>query len=365
MLILRSVLKAHRNRRLTKHLSASIFKRIGRLLFLLLCLVVINSTAMVVFEKMKTADAVWLSFTTLTTVGYGDFSPSTAIGRTVTIVTMYGFAITLLSLLAAEVVEWRLVKMEKKRKGLWEFNDMKEHIQIINTPNTGTERYMVGLIREIQTTPAFINMPVQLLTRKYPDGLPDSLKALKPIHRTGSAEDGQMLFNINLEKAKHIIILARDCGDSLSDSLTFDILSQVKKINPTANIICEVVVDSNRERFVCCGATAVLRPVRAYPEIIVRALSHPGTEQILEDLFDAEGDSIHKLPCQFKDKAWKEIVMHCMSNNIGTPLAYFSASKIVMHPQPNDLCTGDFLAVLLNPQCESNIPALNAGLQAA
>ncbi len=363
MLFLLTLLKTHRRRRLTKHLSGNIFKRIFRLVLLLIFFIAINTAAMMVFEQITLGDAIWLSFTTLTTVGYGDYSASTFAGRTVTIITMYVFSISLLSLIIAETIDWKLLATSKKIKGLWEFADMANHIQIINTPNNDTERYLQRLITEIKATPALADMPIQLLTRKYPKGLPDSLSSLKVIHRTGMAEDGVIINHINLEKAKHIIILARDAYNSLSDSLTFDLLSRIVEINPNTNIIVEAVLDDNRQRFLALGAKAVIRPIRAYPGMVARALSHPGTERVLEDLFEAHGDSLHKIACTFKNASWGSLVTACIQQAVGTPLGYFDQGRIIMQPNFDQLCTGEALILLVKEGKVINIDSLQQAIQ--
>jgi len=103
---LSNLARSRRKRVLTKHLSSNIAKRVGFLLGLLLFLVGVNTAAMVWFEKMSLADGLWMSLTTITTVGYGDLSPSTLVGRTVTVVSLYTFAISVLTLLISEIVEW-------------------------------------------------------------------------------------------------------------------------------------------------------------------------------------------------------------------------------------------------------------------
>ncbi|WP_395373844.1 ion channel [Marinicella sp. W31] len=356
-------LRANKKRNLTKHLSSNIFRRVAKLLVGLSVLIIIHTVAMISFEKMNFKDALWLSFTTLTTVGYGDYSPSSWPGRISTILSMYLAAIWILSQLVSEIVDWKMVKSERKRKGLWEWKKMHDHIQIINTPNVDTERYLVRLISEIQKTPGLEELPVQLLTRKYPDGLPDSLSRLKVLHRTGRAEDMEIIHSIGLEKAKYIIILARDNTDSLSDSITFDILDQVSQINPDATVVAEAVIDANKNRFISKGAASAIRPVRAYPELIVRAMSNPGTERVLENLFQVEGDSFYKLPIKFSGIKWSDIVMQCLKMNIGTPLAFYQENELHTHPCHDEICNGDSIVAVVKENTHIDLEALQKALK--
>jgi voltage-gated potassium channel len=347
LLISRRLWVNYKNTRLTKHLSGNLFKRVLKLSFIMILLVIINSVSMIFFEKMSPGDAVWLSLTTMTTVGYGDFSPSTFMGRATTTIFMYGLAISVLTMLISEIIEWRIFTALKKKQGLWEWKDMLDHIQIINTPKIDAERYLLRLIKEMKSTPQLSDLPIQLLTRKYPDGLPASLESLKVLHRTGEAEDGSILSTIGIASAKYIVILARDYSDSISDSVTFDILSRVLEINPNTTVVVEAILDENRKRFLKMGASAVLRPVRAYPQIVVRSLTNIGSERLLENLFESHGDSIHCVDCEFNGITWKDAVIKCIDNNLGTPIGYFSKGELFSQPDFNVECNGDSLAIIV------------------
>lgn len=76
---------------------------------------------------------------------------------------------------------------------------MRDNTQIINTPVADAERYLHRLITDLQSTPLLTNLLIQLLTRKYPEGLPHVLSSLNILHRTGAAEDSAVLNSINLE----------------------------------------------------------------------------------------------------------------------------------------------------------------------
>ena len=53
-------------------------------------------------------DAIWWSATTITTVGYGDYTPISPFGRTIAIIVMFagiGIAVTLVSIISQKRVE--------------------------------------------------------------------------------------------------------------------------------------------------------------------------------------------------------------------------------------------------------------------
>jgi len=354
--------KSRRKRRLTKHLSSNIRKRIGFLLSLLLVLVAINTLAMVMFEEMSWNDGLWMSLTTITTVGYGDLSPSTSIGRLITVLSLYAFAISVLTLLISEIVEWRLLINDKKRRGFWVWKTMMNHIQIINSPNVDPSRYLQRLIGEINATSLLNGHPVKLLSRKFPDGLPPELTALKLLHRTGAAEDFEMLNSIGLDKADYIILLARDPQDTVSDSITFDVLMQIRSINSPARVIAEAVADHNHQRFLDAGADVVLRPIRAYPELVVRAMVNPGTEKVIEDLLNAQGDSLYREDVVFEEIPWIELVTQSLKCGVGTPIAYTKNGQINMHPDAHQVCSGDGLIVLSKQHSIKNVSTLKHAL---
>lgn len=353
-----SYARRRRKQKLTKHLSSNIGKRIGFLVTVLLVLIAINAMAMIYFEKMSPGDAVWMSLVTITTVGFGDFFPITFWGRLTTVLSLFVFAISILTSLITEVIEWRVIISEKKRRGFWVWKKMSGQIQIINTPNNDTERYLSRLLAEISSTAELKDLPVHLLSRKYPEGLPQSLVEQKLIHNTGAAEDIVTLKKTNIDKAKYILILARNTGDTLSDSATFDVLNQIRSLDSGASIVVEAVSDQNRIRFLDSGADVVIRPMRAYPELVVRAMVHPGTEQVLEDLLCSKGDSLYREDIKFESISWLDMVTSALTVGCGTPIGYICKGQIKLQPDSNDICTGDGIILISKQETIANVSLL-------
>ena len=69
--------------------------KIRVIFFGLFALLVVNAAAVAYFEKMRFADALYFTFVTGLTIGYGDIAPVTLIGRVVAILTgLIGIIIT-------------------------------------------------------------------------------------------------------------------------------------------------------------------------------------------------------------------------------------------------------------------------------
>ncbi|MFT7560946.1 MAG: voltage-gated potassium channel [Flavobacteriales bacterium] len=354
--MLTNLIRWQQRRTAKKYLTGSLYKRLRFLILFLVILCVANSIVLEITDKIAFTDALWLSVTTITTVGYGDFSPSTTIGRISTFISLYSFGIVFLSIIIGEVIEWHSDRRERMRNGDWEWKGMQDHILIINTPNNNTDIYLDRLVNEIRKTPELSEGVIQIVTRKYPDGLPESLRSHKVIHTNGVAENSDVLRSVNVEHATTIIILSRDENDSVSDSLTFDVLSRIQEIGTKALVLAECANDDNRERLVRAGANAVIRPVRAYPELLVRAVSSPGTESVMENLFSHEGEHLERFDIPFSVDSWSKLVCKMAENNIGLPMGYIDDGNVITNPPMMEKCTGAGIILMVD---SSNLVTLN------
>ena len=299
---------------------------------------------------MSFSDAVWITLTTVTTVGYGDLSAQTELGRFATVILLYFGGIFILAKIAGDYFDFRLERRERMLKGQWSWN-MQEHIVIINTPTHNAEQYFERLITQFRAHEDFKEVPIQLLTPAYPDGLHPSLQKLGVIHYSGQANIPSSLEATNVADANQIIILAADETDSMSDSMTFDILHRLKEQNSSANLTVECVDDSNRSRFFEAGANSVIRPIRAYPELIVRAIVAPGCELVLENLFTHGGNHTRRYDVTINDVEWAKIVCVLINNNLGTALAYIDTDgNVITDPSPNNKINASGIILLIREQ---------------
>ena len=338
-----------RRRELSASQSPSDRKR--KILYLMGFLVLLascNTIGMMFFEGLSLSDAIWLTMTTMTTVGYGDYAAQSVGGRATTILLMYIFGIFLLAQIAGEWIDYRLDRKERMRKGLLSWN-MKNHILIINTPDVDGDRYLNVLVEQISQSKSLSNHPIQVFSSSYPDGLPDELVQHGVALHQGAPEGRGQLKAVNVEEAAFVVVLAVDSTDFRSDSITLDILDRLKEYQLSGYLIAECVQDENRIRLKNHGANAVIRPIRAYPELLARAIAEPGSESILEDLFKHEGVHSRRYNVSIQRQPWGALAARLLLAGLGTPLGFIdSDERIRTNPPADEEVEGEAIFVMVN-----------------
>lgn len=338
-----------RLRRLASGLDYDTGESIRRSIALLLLLVAAHTAAMMVLENFSAQQAVWLTMTTLATVGYGDYSATTVAGQFATITLLYLVGITILAKLAGEVIDHRLQRRSHMLRGQWRWH-MRDHLLIINLSSQADERYLMRLVSQIRKTPEMGAVPVLLLTSEYPDGLPEALRREGVVHRHGYPDSDDTLDDVAPELARAIVVLSNDELDRGADALTFDVVHRLSERIDTGRIplVIECVDDANRARFRRLGVRAVIRPVHAYPEMVIRALVAPGTERFLENLFTHEGDHSRRYDFPLRGLPWVEVVTRLIRHDMGTALAYVTEDgEVFSNPAANDEIHASALIVLV------------------
>ena len=311
----------------------------------------VHALAMMAFEGLAFEDALWLTLTTATTVGYGDYSAETALGRWTTTLCLYMFGIYLLAQVASDLIDFRVLSRERRRRGEHRWSNMKHHLLIINVPANDTDRYLERFVRHVRETPSLGDVPIQILTDRFPNGLPNMLVEQGVTHFTGVAESTENLMTANAAFAAQIVVIANDASDTRSDAYTFDILSRIQSVCKSLDtvmptIVAESVDDVNRKRMLEAGASTVVRPVRAYPEFMVRSLAEPGTEKVIENLFTHDSDRLVRFDAPFDRLKWGDVIVGFVRSGVGVPMGFFAGKHMDTNPSPSAICTGDGIIVL-------------------
>ena len=327
-----------------------------RLVLWLTAISAAHVAAMTAFEGLSLGDAAWLTVTTMTTVGYGDLSAATAEGRWATVLLLYGGGIFVLGKGAADYFEYRADRRALRERGRWRWR-MKDHLVIANAPNGGAETYFRLLLSQLRETDWGRDRGVVLISECWPNGLPTELSALGARHVHGLPNAEERLKDAAVNEAAAVVLLAADEKDPASDGAAFDLVHRLKETGVAGPILVECVDDCNRARLRCAGARTVMRPMRGYPGMLVRALNAPGSERILENLFTHRGDECLRYDVEVRGVEWRDIVCSFMRAGFGTLLGYVPAGgeDVTVNAAPAQRVDAEALFLLAKEDEEPDI----------
>ncbi|MFY0700471.1 MAG: two pore domain potassium channel family protein [Bermanella sp.] len=313
--------------------DARILKKIKRTILTVLSLMVLHVLAMMGFESLSLWQSVWLTLTTITTVGYGDLSAKSMAGQASTIILIFMAAITLVTFLVRDYVDYRIARNERIRSGLWDWN-MDNHILIINAPKYNADQFFQRLVTQIREDDDYQHVDILLLNTEFSGGLSAQLKDLGVRHVLGNGNNNEDLARAEATRAKHIFVLARDEYHADSDSISFDIVHRLSELGLAHITLVECVVDANRKRMFELDIKSILRPIRSYPEILVRAMDAPGSEVVIEDMFTRKDDHPERYSIWLEGESWADVVAAMLRAGVGTPMAFINKDgDITVHPR--------------------------------
>ncbi len=320
---------------------------------------VLHVVAMMVFEGLSLGEAAWLTATTATTVGYGDAAAATEGGRWSTVILIYLGGIFALGKGAGDYFDYRASRRALKERGQWRWN-LQDHVLFINAPSAGAETYFETLLRQFRATGWGEDRAVLILSPAWPTGLPASLSALGVVHVDGRAETTGRLDAADARSAAAVVILAADEKDPISDGVGFDIVHRLVEMGVRGPIIAECVDDLNRERLRSAGANTVTRPMRGYPEMMVRALVAPGSEAIIENLFTRHGDECVRYEIPVAGVTWGGLAIALLLDGAGTAIGYARAGDgaIVTNPLPEEQVDASALYVIVKEKHERSVETI-------
>ena len=280
-----------------------------------------HAAAMMALEGMGLSDALWLTATTIVTVGYGDLSAKTDIGRLATVLLLYVGGIFVVASLVSALAEWYGRKYERKATGAWEWN-LSNHLLLIGEPSGDVVQHVGRLVDQVRAHEDWAGVPVQMLTRAFADGrLPVPLADRGIVHVTGSPVDSQALARSTPEKARCILVFSSSETDREATARVLDTVLRLREQAPAVPLVAECVDIGDHERLARLGQAQPIRVMHGYPEVAARAIVSPGSEALIEQLFTAEGDECRRIDLpRLWEGEWLDLLVTLAKAGIGTPI---------------------------------------------
>ena len=149
------------------------------------------------------------------------------------------------------------------------------------------------------------------------------------------------------------------------DSITLDAITRVRALARDVPLVAECLDDRNRERMRAAGASATVRPTRVYPEIMARALAHPGSEKVLEEILDAGGAECMRIDAGWEG-TWKDLAARFADAGVGPPLAYESRDgEVKVNPRPEERILARAVFALISGEPAQALERASAALAKA
>ncbi|RVU86004.1 potassium channel protein [Leucothrix sargassi] len=252
-------------------------------------------------EGFSALDTYYFLVTTATTVGYGDMSPQTDLGKIfVTVYMVVGIA--LLGLFLGKVTEVMVDISSRRKKGLIH---MKSEVDLIIT-GYPSDAKVQDIVCELRNDPRFERARIVCLNNCLEEKAPWMTKF--DVHFVkGVPSDSTNLAAAGIESAKTVLILANDATAVESDDLSTSVCAVVERLRPEVRTIVEKV-RQDKLVFEVVNADTVVDVASA--SVLAQEILDPGAVELQNAIFSTHTQGTqYNLVYQGEDRTWSEIAM--------------------------------------------------------
>ena len=262
--------------------------------FIVLGAITLNSGCFYLFEQASNSqltlwDSFWLSFTTITTVGYGDYSASTVGGRIATMVLLYGVGLSTFPYVITQIVDTTVERHNERRHGLIDCRDLVEnHIIIVNYPS---ELKVSAIIEQLSSDKVTAHRPLVILADNV-DELNFNRSDVYFVRGAILEEDSWQ--RANIERAYAALILAPRLEEHTADAITASTVSLIETLKPGIRTIAECAGVQHLAVFRSFRCDAVIPTNNIAAKVLAQEVRDRGlADAVRELLTEAQGSELY------------------------------------------------------------------------
>lgn len=264
-----------------------------------IAVIIIFSGAIVLIEPETFPtyfEGLWWVMTTVTTVGYGDYSPATTEGQIVAIL-LYLFGIGLIGVAIGKILEVFSSYRKKRLEGDIVFSG-KNHIIII-----GWSKKAKFAVEEIMETEKGVEVVII-------DDLKEAPMLNEHIYYIrGDASKDDVLVKANVKKAKSVIVFARESsfGNTTADGETLLTVSTIESLAPDVHTIAEIMDEAHIRNFKHASIDEFIISNETISTLAVRSAFRKGVSHLYSQLLSrGTGDDLFHIPTKSKWKTYED-----------------------------------------------------------
>jgi len=243
---------------------------------MLLLTILMGTAGYMVIEHFDFLSALYMTVTTVSTVGYGEVKPLTETGRIFTIILILvnlGLFTYFITLLTRFFSDGEFIKMYKQFKMENSIKALQQHVIICGFGRNGKESAQVLFNNHI---------PFVVLEEKVEleDDLPFEVKYFMK----GDATKDEVLLEAGIEHARALITTLPVDADNLFVVLT------AKQLNPNLTVISRASQDSSVNKLKIAGASNVIMPDKIGGAHMATLVMLPDVMEMLSIMTTRSGD---------------------------------------------------------------------------
>ncbi len=327
--------------RFNKRVRASV------LLLNLAAIIFVGSYVILLFERgsnpnVKTySDAIWLTFVTITTVGYGDSYPITPGGR-FAVVVILGTGIAMVGVYISTRAAMRVQELQRRGKGLDTKVKSRGHYVVC-----GWNQHGSYALDRLKSELAPLHTPIVLLCNLEATPYEDDYVFFV----RGSAISERDLKRANIGEAAAAILLSDEtrggeCADA--DSRTVLAALSIRALNPGIKMTAEIMEPENMHHLELAGVGEILDANVISGNLLAQSAVHYGLIGLVTELITRKaGEKVYRMKVteQIAGMTREQLVDHLKNEYQARPMAVSSEGRMTLYQDDVRLAPGDLLVV--------------------
>ena len=239
-------------------------------------LLIIGTMGYYYIEQLSFIDSLYLTSSTITTVGYGDIHPISTGGKIFSLFIMFGgigIVLYTLTFIMNFIVEGELKNIYGGRKMEASLKKLKNHYIICGYGNVG-ER----IAKRLRESKKFDIVVIEKNKQTC-----DKIKLTNIPYIDGDATDEKILIEAGITNAKGLVTSILDDAENVYIVIT------ARSLNPNLHIVARGSSDKVREKLYRIGANRVIMPDDIGARIMAESLTRPYIIDFMDSVTE-EGD---------------------------------------------------------------------------
>lgn len=288
-------------------------------------------------------DAMWWSFVTMTTVGYGDLYPQSFGGRYLIAVPTMVIGIGILGFIISEISAKLVESRSKRTKGLIKIS-MEKHILIVHFSGMELLRKVIFELRADLST---AKLPICVVDDRLEE-LPLELSQLGLEFVKGNPTQTDTMERAGLAKANHALVLTRDPSQTHSDDTSLAAVLLIKKLRPDIRVVGEVLDPEKKDSLMMAGASSVVCTAELRGNLLIQELQDPGVKAVIADLTsNCQGEQLYMVALEgWGEQSYKKLALSCIESGLAL-VGVVCESKHLLAPDPAMSLKGIQKAILV------------------